>query len=244
MTADYDAYARLYQRSKQLDFRVYGETPDHMRIMGDLRGKSAIDLACGDGFYTRLAKRAGAGRTVGVDMSPEMIALANSIEKQETCGIEYICESVESMGILGSFDVVSAAFLLNNAPNVETLTTLCRVIAENLVPGGRLVATNSQFAEHPGVSYAAYGMTTDCREAPADGSSYTIDFLMGDDRFALTNYHYFRSTYERILHSTGFDAIRWHRSTITADGLRRLGEPFWQTYLEHPPLVVIEAVKR
>lgn len=243
MSAAYDAYAEPYQRSKLIDCRVYGETPNHMRILGDLRGRSVIDLACGEGFYTRLIKRAGAEKVLGVDVSSEMVALARKSEEAEPLGIEYVVSPVESMGPLGRFDVASAAFLLNNAVTVEVLATMCRAIAGNLAPGGRLVATNSQFSEYPGVDFARYGMTSDCESNPADGSPYRLDFRLGEDRFTLINYHYCRSTYERALRSAGFDSIRWHPLTITHEGIAKLGEEFWRVALESPPIVVIEAVK-
>ena len=69
MAAEYDDLVRQYQRSKELPFRVYSEIPDHLELLGDLRGRSVLDLACGEGFYTRLIKKAGADRVVGVDLS-------------------------------------------------------------------------------------------------------------------------------------------------------------------------------
>jgi toxoflavin synthase len=41
---------------------------------------SVLDLACGEGFYTRLLRQTGAGRVVGVDLSAGMIALARQEE--------------------------------------------------------------------------------------------------------------------------------------------------------------------
>jgi predicted RNA methylase len=38
-------------------------------LLGDLRGKNVIDLACGEGFFTRSITWAGAARVVGVDIS-------------------------------------------------------------------------------------------------------------------------------------------------------------------------------
>jgi predicted RNA methylase len=38
-------------------------------LLGDLRDKNVIDLACGEGFFTRSIKWAGAARVVGVDIS-------------------------------------------------------------------------------------------------------------------------------------------------------------------------------
>ncbi len=49
----YDAIAEAYQDSKLLPFRRYVEAYSLFQILGDLRGARVLDLACGDGFYTR-----------------------------------------------------------------------------------------------------------------------------------------------------------------------------------------------
>jgi len=59
MSPEYDSLVRAYQRSKSLPFRVYSEIPNHLESLGDLRGLDVLDLACGEGFYTRLIKQAG-----------------------------------------------------------------------------------------------------------------------------------------------------------------------------------------
>ena len=51
-------------------------------MLGSVAGLGVLDLACGEGFYTRQIARDGATRVVGVDISPEMIALAEELEKR------------------------------------------------------------------------------------------------------------------------------------------------------------------
>ena len=46
-----------------------------MELAGDVRDQRILDLACGEGFYTRRLKAAGAARVLGIDVSAEMIAL-------------------------------------------------------------------------------------------------------------------------------------------------------------------------
>ena len=46
---------------------------NHHRIIGDVRDKSILDLACGNGLYTQRFKRRGASRVVGVNLSSELI---------------------------------------------------------------------------------------------------------------------------------------------------------------------------
>lgn len=79
--AEYDAIAGAYKDSKQLSFRKYIEEYSLFESLGDIGGVKALDLACGEGFYTRKLKRAGAGEVLGVDVSAEMIRLAEAEER-------------------------------------------------------------------------------------------------------------------------------------------------------------------
>ena len=50
---EYDDIAEAYRDSKQLSFRKYLEEYSLFEMLGKVRGKSVLDLACGEGFYTR-----------------------------------------------------------------------------------------------------------------------------------------------------------------------------------------------
>ena len=65
----YDAIAEHYRASKWLLFRHFIERYTLFEVLGDLRGRTMLDLACGDGVYTRQFKRAGAVEVTGVDIS-------------------------------------------------------------------------------------------------------------------------------------------------------------------------------
>ena len=86
MTTDYDPIAAQYQRSKLQPWRAHIEAFTLIGLLGELEGKAVLDVACGEGFYTRLLRRRGADRVVGVDLSPGMIALARSQESAEPLG--------------------------------------------------------------------------------------------------------------------------------------------------------------
>jgi len=48
-----------------------------MKLLGsDLVDENICDLACGEGFYTRKFRALTSGRVVGVDISENMIKLA------------------------------------------------------------------------------------------------------------------------------------------------------------------------
>jgi SAM-dependent methyltransferase len=241
--AEYDRLTRQYRRSKSMPFRVFSEIPDHLALLGDLRGWSVLDLACGEGFYTRLIKKAGAARVVGVDLSENMIAMAREQETADPLGITYVAGPAESLGPIGPFDVVSAAFLLNCAPDRPTLDAMARAIVMNLAPGGRMVMTISNFDEWPGTDYSPYGMVDDVREALVDGAPYRITFLLDEDTFTLVNYAHCRATYEAALLEAGLADVRWHAPRITAEGLAAYPPGFWDTYLARPSIMRISAVR-
>lgn len=243
MPAEYDPLARLYQRSKEMPFRVHGEIPDHLAMLGDVRGLAVLDLACGEGFYARRIRRAGAGRVVGVDLSEAMVALARAQEAADPIGMEYICGPAEAMGAIGPFDVVSAAFLLNNAPDRATLDAMARAVAASLFPGGRMAMTISAFGDWPGTDYSPYGMTTDAVTTLADGAPYRITFRIGDESFALVNYAHSHATYEAALRGAGLIDVCWHAPRINDEGLAAFPPGFWDTYLARPPLLRITAVR-
>src|SRR5436190_21508032 len=115
MPTDYESIAEQYKNSKHADWRVHVEIPSFMRMVGDVFGKSVLDLACGEGFYSRELKRQGAARVVGVDNSPAMISLARTAERAEPLGVEYVLSDVEELVQEERFDLVVAAFLLNYA---------------------------------------------------------------------------------------------------------------------------------
>jgi ubiquinone/menaquinone biosynthesis C-methylase UbiE len=72
-----------------------------------------MDLACGDGFYTRRLKQRGAAEVIGVDISP--IRLAKQSEHAEPLGISYQLGDAVSLPRLGSFDLVTAIYPLTYA---------------------------------------------------------------------------------------------------------------------------------
>ena len=90
MNHEYDGIAEAYRDSKQLSFRKYIEEYTFFEILGDIRGATVLDLACGEGFYTRKVKQAGAAEVTGVDLSEEMINLADEEEGIRPLGCFYV----------------------------------------------------------------------------------------------------------------------------------------------------------
>ena len=133
-----------------------------MGLIGDLSEKSVIDIACGEGFYTRMLRQRGAKKVTGVDLSEGMIALARANEAQHQLGIEYVVGDGRALDLGTEYDLAVAAYLLNYAQDRAELGAMCRGIARCLRPGGRFVTVNANPAlDFPAApSYRKYEFTT------------------------------------------------------------------------------------
>ena len=86
-------------------------------VLSDLRGRTVLDLACGEGVYTRQFKRAGATAVTGVDISQATIALAEGEERQDPLGCRYVRADAAAFTPAAPVDIVTAVYLLNYAPH-------------------------------------------------------------------------------------------------------------------------------
>ncbi|MGO9238206.1 MAG: class I SAM-dependent methyltransferase, partial [Methylocella sp.] len=115
MTTDYDPIAEQYKRSKQQPWRTYIEAFTLMDLIGDPSGKEVIDIACGEGFYTRLLRQRGAEKVTGVDLSERMVELAKAQEADQRLGIDYVVGDGRDLELGAKYDLAIAAYLLNYA---------------------------------------------------------------------------------------------------------------------------------
>ncbi len=244
MSAQYDAIAREYQATKKSPLRRHIEAFSFFNMLGDIRGLGVLDLACGEGFYTRLIRASGAVSVQGIDISPEMIRLAENTERQSPQGIEYRCADVAELPDLGRFDRVSAVYLLHYAPSVEILAAMCKRIAAQLKPGGRFVSINENpgqsFAEYAG--YTQYGFNKSATEPQEDGASISYALVSGRKMIRFNVYHYARDTYESLLQAAGFNEIRWEPLQLSPAGIEECGEEYWQEYMRNPPVTGLVCV--
>lgn len=245
MTTDYDPIAEQYQRSKQQPWRTYIEAHTLMQLVGDPAGKSVLDVACGEGFYTRMIKQRGAARVTGVDLSSGMIELARRQEAVHQQGIEYVVADARNFSPVDKYDLVVAAYLLNYAQTRGELQAMCTGIARCLKPGGRFVTVNSSPLLHfpSAPSYRKYGFETSVGGDWREGAPIRWKFHLGDGVFEIENYFLDVAIHEDAFHQARLSEVRWHAPRLSPDALGDFDASFWTTFLEHPPVTFIECVK-
>jgi ubiquinone/menaquinone biosynthesis C-methylase UbiE len=239
MAAQYDAIAEQYARTRASPLRRWVEQPSFLQLIGDVRGLRVLDLACGDGFYTRALQAAGAAEVIGVDISPAMIALARQAEGEQPVGIDYVCADAAALPDLGRFDCVVAAYLLHYASDIDALASMCAGIARSLSPGGRFVTLNENPAEPAEADglYAQYGFTKTIDGAVVDGAVIRYRMLAGRGSFGFSARYYRRATYEAVLAAAGFHAVCWHALMLDPAGADAIGADYFTAYLARPPVI-------
>ncbi|MCK4715066.1 MAG: methyltransferase domain-containing protein, partial [Candidatus Aenigmarchaeota archaeon] len=56
-------------------YRKYSLIESYLKVLGDIKGKSVLDVGCGSGFFTRLIREKGAVNVIGTDVEKKMIEL-------------------------------------------------------------------------------------------------------------------------------------------------------------------------
>lgn len=107
--------------------------PNLLRVLALKPGERVLDIACGQGYFSKLFLGAGA-QVVGADLSPELIERA---KKHAPLGIFYAAPSHQlSFAKEASFD---AAVIVLAIQNIERMQETFAEARRALAPGGRLV---------------------------------------------------------------------------------------------------------
>lgn len=104
--------------------------PALFKLLGNVRDQLVLDLACGEGYNTRIIAKKGV-KVTGVDFSTKMIELARLEEDKEKLGIDYYVLDATDLSSLPSshFDVVTCFMALQDIENYEkAVSEVARVL--------------------------------------------------------------------------------------------------------------------
>ncbi|WP_051222612.1 class I SAM-dependent methyltransferase [Conexibacter woesei] len=148
----YDAMAAAYVADESNAYNSLYERPAMLGLLGDVRGRSVLDLGAGAGALAVELVARGAGPVVGVDVSPEMVAVARARAVGATFVVGDVADGALRAFADGAFDLVAASLMMHYVRDWEpVLGELARVLA----PGGRIVFST----HHPEMTARAFPAT-------------------------------------------------------------------------------------
>ncbi|KAJ2982429.1 hypothetical protein NQ176_g1387 [Zarea fungicola] len=225
-----------------------------------LQDKNVIDFACGTGFYSEKLLEWGAGSVTGVDISPEMLSLAESrLEKTKfASSVRFIAgdgafpQSYAPNNSPEYYDLAFAGWFLNYSGTQESLTAMFRTVALNLKPGGLFMAIVPHPTEDLHARAAASAKAPFTRMHPRNdytpgqlpsGDGWGLRVNLDDDGTNFMTYHLLPRVYEQAARSAGFDGrLEWRREVLLEGDWKAkqgLTSEEWQLREENPHLGIL-----
>jgi len=212
--------------------------PATFRLIGNVKGKTVLDLACGEGYNTRLLARKGA-KVTGIDHSQKLIGLARMEERKEPLGIRYLRMSASRLtGVSdASFDLVTCFMALHDIENYEDAVA---EVARVLKHGGRFVFS----IMHPCFEdMVVNGVRINAAERYFNKTQHVIEWKMErlTKPFKTVSFHRSLTDYSLVLAKSGLLISRLVEPRPTKEAMRK--HPNLREVLVKPQSIVFETTK-
>ncbi len=221
--------------------------PTVLAVIGNVKGKRILDLACGNGYFSRKLAKLGA-KVTGVDSSP-IVQRNIAGEKRKPLGIQYhVLDANELRGMrTNTFDLVLCNMALMDMPDAEGAI---REASRVLKKGGSFVAsishpcfdTGSDSAwlveKIPGKPSMVFRKVSNYRRP----HEVLIIWKDGDKRWNTVLYHRPLSWYFQAFNRVNLSVTRFEEPSPTEEFFKSEDQAQWIE--EFPLQCVFEAIKR
>lgn len=141
----WDKIAEPYRKRYEISTDVVHYGPlcpgeDKLHLLGDINGKTVIDLGCGGGQNAVALAKIGA-KVTAVDFSPEQIKLAENLASELDAAIDFITGEISDLSRLSksTFDIAISACAIAYVPDINsTFAEAFRI----LKPGGKFILSD------------------------------------------------------------------------------------------------------
>ncbi len=231
----HDTIAEKLRDARQPAFRDAVEIPTCLGMLGDVRGRSILDLGCGDRFHTRLLKNVGAPEVTGADISGAMIQLTEEEENLHPLGCTCRRHDAVTFETCRRVHLVLASYLLHCARTADELRRLCATCHDALGQEGRMVCliANVANSREGQVSWKRYGVEKLYPWTRRDGGTIKVRITNSDvSTFAFENCYHSPETYRLAFADAGFVDFHWVGLSLRP---AERGNPYWDDYMTRPP---------
>jgi SAM-dependent methyltransferase len=126
------SWVRFVREGKDY-YREYLNGPALKRMIGEVTRKNVLDIACGEGYFSRFFATVGA-KVTGIDSSDSLISEAIEEEKRHPLGVKYIEADAANLSMLesDSFDLAFCHMALMDIQNYEgAISEASRILKMN-----------------------------------------------------------------------------------------------------------------
>lgn len=203
-----------------------------------MKGKFVLDLACGEGYNTRILAKKGA-IVCGVDFSKRMIEHARRAEAEEKLGISYYVSEASDLIRFpeGTFDLVTCFMAIQDIDNyVKAIDEVSRVLKKQ----GKFIFS----IPHPCFEeFNIKGLRVGASERYFGIAEYPLDWKMErlSKPFKTTSFHRTLTDYFTSLFNSKLVVTRLVEPQPRKKGLEK--HPSMRQVLERPQSIVIESKK-
>lgn len=233
--------------------------PNILRAMSIKKGEKVLDLACGQGFFTRAFFHEGADAT-GVDIGKQLILIAKKESRRASkdtarhdsteSDIQYFAQSAEDLSPFenNSFEKIAIVLAIQN---IEAPHKVFKECARVLVPGGKLyIVLNHPAFRIPKASAWGYDEATKSQYRRIDSymSESKVEIEMNPskkDGPTTVSFHRPLQYYFKTLANSGFVVSRleeWLSHRESEKGPRKGAED--KARKEIPMFLFLEVLKK
>jgi SAM-dependent methyltransferase len=152
-------------------------------IAQHVRGKSVLDLGCGTGIFSVLARQLGAARVVGIEES-DIISVAKSVAMTNDSEVDFVRGNSLHVELQQRVDVILHE-LIGSDPFDEGMLRVVDDARERfLAPGGRLIPYRFEVASLGLASDAWVNRQLEWQEVRELGRTYGVDLQPLNDSMA------------------------------------------------------------
>jgi ubiquinone/menaquinone biosynthesis C-methylase UbiE len=130
--------SRSYQKKTSISLEDVHYGPispgeSELKLLGDVKGKDALEIGCGGGQNAIVLKKWGAN-SVGLDISEEQLKHARKLAEKEHVKVSFHIGTMEDLSMFDdeSFDIVLSAFGIGYSENLaKTFREVFRILRKN-----------------------------------------------------------------------------------------------------------------
>jgi ubiquinone/menaquinone biosynthesis C-methylase UbiE len=236
-----DWYDSLLQDENTYQNKVI--LPNILRLSDVRKGMKVLDLACGQGFFSRAFSDSGAD-VIGVDLSSKLITNA----KKNVPNAKFYISSAHKLGCIVDHSLDIAIIILA-IQNIENISEVFKEVNKKLKKEGKLLLVlNHPAFRNPGISSWGFDMENKKQYRRIDAymteSKKEIDMHPGSkEKLTTLSFHRPLQVYFKTLANAGFQISRleeWISHKESEKGTRKEEED--RTRKEFPLFLCLEAV--